>query len=357
MLDVYSATISRESEFTVASTWGEGETKFFFSLTPEIVLNEIEKNSAFKCTGRVLTLNSMENRVYEVEIDLESPPKNPSERFIVVKFYRPGRWSKEQILEEHEFLSDLKANDIPVVPPLANEHGETLFKLSSAEIYFTLFPKMAGRIADEMQDEKLRTTARTIARLHNVGAMKQAKHRLRLDTDTYGISNMNYLLANNFIPDNFRDRYADIVQRICEISSPWFSKVSYQRIHGDCHLGNILEGREQLTLVDFDDMVQGPCVQDIWLIIPGRDEFAKQQMDEFISAYEIMRPFDRSSLRLIEPLRALRYVHFSAWIARRWQDPIFPKFFPHFGSEQYWQEQISDLHEQYDLISRQASLY
>ena len=297
----------------------------------------------------------MENRVYEIELDLETTPKNPSERFIIAKFYRPGRWSKAQILEEHEFLLDLKENDLPVVPPITDDNGETLFQLSNAEIYFTLFPKMAGRIADEMQDEKLRTTARTIARLHNVGSMKPAKHRLKLDTNTYGISNLDFLMNNDFLPKNLQDRYADIVQKICETTAPWFSKASYQRIHGDCHLGNILEGRDNLILVDFDDMVQGPCVQDVWLIIPGRDDFAKQQMEEFISAYEIMRPFDRSSLRLIEPLRALRYVHFSAWIARRWQDPIFPKFFPHFGSEQYWQEQIADLHEQYELISQQSS--
>ncbi len=337
-----------------ASTWGNEETKFFFSLTPEIVLNEIERNSSFRCTGRILPLNSMENRVYEIEIELDSPAKSPSDQFIVAKFYRPGRWSREQIAEEHEFLADLKDNELPVIPPLANKHGETLFKLSEAEIYFTIFPKMGGRIADEMQDEKLRTTARLIARLHNVGAMKESAHRLKLDTETYGLANLEYLTNHNFIPENFESRYQDIVKKICEASSPWFSQASYQRIHGDCHLGNILEGRESIVLVDFDDMVQGPCVQDLWLIIPGRDEYAKQQMEQFISAYELMRPFDRSSLKLIEPLRALRYVHFSAWIARRWQDPIFPKFFPHFGSERYWQEQIMDLHEQYELICQQA---
>ncbi len=182
--------------------------------------------------------------------------------------------------------------------------------------------------------------------MHNVGASRTAEHRIKLTPDTYGIANLKHLIDTNTIPKHLEDSYKQTVEAICKISEPRFAKTAVHRIHGDCHLGNLLYGRDGLFFVDFDDMVTGPAVQDVWLVIPSRDDFAKRQIETMVDAYQTMRPFDRSSLSLIEPLRALRFVHFSAWISRRWQDPAFPKAFPQFGTERYWQEQIQDLKEQ-----------
>jgi Ser/Thr protein kinase RdoA (MazF antagonist) len=323
------------------------ETKFFFELTPERILDAVEEIGV-RCTGRCLQLNSMENRVYEVEIELDAAPVSPAERFRIVKFYRPGRWSKEQIGEEHRFLLDLKRAEIPVVAPLEFPDGSTLRRVGELEIYYAIFPKVGGRSPDELDGEQLMWLGRLLARIHTVGAQQEATQRLRLNPATYGIDNLKYLIDSGVVPRESQAAYRGVVERLCTLVEPWFHEVKTQRIHGDCHLGNILWGREGPFFVDFDDMVVGPCVQDVWLIVPGRDE---QQLQSLLSGYELMRPFDRNSLRLIEPLRALRFVHFSAWIARRWHDPAFQRVFPNFGSGGYWGEQLADLNEQLSIIS------
>ncbi len=323
------------------------ETKFFFELTPERILDAVE-TLGVRCTGRCLQLNSMENRVYEVEIELDREPESPAERFRVVKFYRPGRWTVEQIGEEHRFLLDLKAADIPVVAPLEFPDGSTVKRVGELEIYFAIFPKVGGRSPDELGDDQLLWLGRLMARIHTIGAQREAPHRLRLNPATYGIDNLKYLLDSGVVPPETKAAYRSVVERICTLVEPWFGEVKTQRIHGDCHLGNILWGRDGPFFVDFDDMVVGPCIQDLWLIVPGREE---RQLQTLVSGYELMRPFDRNSLRLIEPLRALRFVHFTAWIARRWHDPAFQRVFPNFGSGGYWGEQLSDLNDQFSIIS------
>jgi Ser/Thr protein kinase RdoA (MazF antagonist) len=327
------------------------ETKFFYELTPEKILEAVE-TTGLRCTGRCLTLNSMENRVYEVEIELENPTevKSPSEHFRVVKFYRPGRWTKEQILDEHQFLLDLKAQDIPVVAPLVFPHGSTLNLLPDMQIYFAAFPKMGGRITDELDDEQLLRMGRLLARLHNIGATKKAEHRLSMTPQTYGRDNLKFLLDINVIPSTIKDKFTDCINRICDLSESVFKGQNLQRIHGDCHLGNILWGSSGPFLVDFDDMVMGPTIQDLWLIIPGRDDYAKQKLTSLIEGYEMMRGFDWSSLKLIEPLRALRMIHFTSWIAKRWEDPAFKRNFSNFGEERYWQTLLYDLLEQCEVI-------
>jgi Ser/Thr protein kinase RdoA (MazF antagonist) len=193
--------------------------------------------------------------------------------------------------------------------------------------------------------------------MHNVGASRPAPHRIALTPETYGLANLRYLVGSNALPPELRTSYVATVESICSLTAPWFADAGQQRIHGDCHLGNLLSGRDGLFFVDFDDMVRGPAVQDLWLLVPGRDEEAQRQLQVMIAAYEMMRPFDRRSLRLIEALRALRFVHFSAWIARRWQDPAFPRAFPHFGSARYWGEQLADLREQLGLLQDAAGAY
>jgi Ser/Thr protein kinase RdoA (MazF antagonist) len=328
------------------SVWGDKETQFFYQLTPERILDAVESSTGLRCTGRAMALNSMENRVYEIEIELDEKPGNPSDRFLIAKFYRPGRWSEVQILEEHAYLDDLVENEIPAVAPRRFLDGRTLHKLPDVDIWYAVFPKIGGRSPDELDDEQLARVGRLLARLHNVGASKPSKHRIQLTPTTYGIANLKYLLDSDAVPLEIRGDYKTTVESICELSEPLFTKAECQRIHGDCHLGNLLSGREGLFWVDFDDMVRGPKVQDIWLLLPGRDEYAQRQLRILLAAYEEMGTFNRETLKLIEPLRALRFVHFSAWIARRWQDPAFPRAFPHFGSTRYWQEQLVDLREQ-----------
>lgn len=340
------------------STWGTEETKYFFSLTPERILDAVEA-SGIQCTGRCLTLNSMENRVYEVEIllDEDVQVRSPSDRFRIAKFYRPGRWSEAQLLQEHEFLQDLVEDEIPVVAPTPFQDGRTLHKLEDIEIWYTVFPKMGGRNPDEFTDPQLEQVGRLLARMHNVGAAKQAPDRVRIHPDTYGRQSLAYLLDNQSVPVHLESQYKDTVEQICDITTPWFDQAEVQRVHGDCHMGNLLWGRQGPFWVDFDDMVRGPCVQDIWLVCPGRDEWAIRQRNTLLNAYEQMRPFDDSTLRLIEPLRALRFIHFHAWIGKRWQDPAFPRAFPQYGTPKYWQEELHALQEQLQLIKQTASSY
>lgn len=340
------------SQYGVAMTdfaWGNEETKYFYKLTPEKVLDAVE-SSGLCCTGRCMALNSMENRVYEVEIETDGLVKTPSEKFRVVKFYRPGRWSLEQILEEHAFLLELLENEIPVVAPLKFDDGKTLHKDEATGIWYALFKKVGGRSPDEFSDDQLERIGRLLARIHNVGASSKALHRLEMNPKTFGLGALSYLLENNKIPAAFMDRYKNAVQKICEISTPWFSETGFQRVHGDCHLGNLLWNAAGPFFLDFDDMVRGPCVQDLWLIVSGRDAESKEKFEVLLSSYEQMREFDRRTLRLIEPLRALRFVHFNAWKAKRWDDPSFPRAFPYFGTEKYWSEQTVDIEEQLELI-------
>jgi len=329
------------------------QSKYFYELTPDRILNAFESSTGLRCTGRILGLNSMENRVYEIEVEMDDAPKNPSDRFRVAKFYRPGRWTKDQILEEHEFLLDLVGAEIPVIAPQPFSDGQTLHLLPDTEIFYTVFPKCGGRSPDELSAAQMEQVGRLLARMHNVGAIKTAAHRVKLNPTTYGIDTLRYLLDQKYIPQELAARYQQVVESICQISEPMFARASTQRIHGDCHFGNLIAGATGFFWVDFDDMVVGPPVQDVWLLVPGRDAEGQQQLERLITGYEMMRDFDRTTLRMIEPLRALRFVMFSSWIARRWADPAFPRSFPHFGSQRYWHEQLQDLEEQLQLITAQ----
>jgi Ser/Thr protein kinase RdoA (MazF antagonist) len=294
----------------------------------------------------------MENRVYEVEIEVdEAAVKSPSERFRIIKFYRPGRWTRAQIQEEHQFLLDLKAADIPSIVPLAGVKGATLQQVPELDIFFAVFLKQGGRHPDELTGDQYDRVGKLLARIHNIGASRPAKHRIHLTPSSYGDQSLGFLLDVEIIPRELQQAYEEVVHRICDWAEPRFEATSLQRIHGDCHLGNLIWADEGPAWVDFDDMVVGPCVQDLWLMTAGRDEEAREQREQLITGYESMREFDWDSLALIEPLRALRYVHFSAWIAKRWKDPSFPAKFTEFGTHRYWQEQLFDLQEIQKLLT------
>lgn len=331
--------------------WGSEETKYFFELTPEKILDSVER-SGLRCTGRCLTLNSMENRVYEVEIEWESdtPPKTPAEKFRIVKFYRPGRWTETQILEEHSFLKDLVDAEIPAVAPLTFSDGRTLHKMPDLDIWYSVFPKVGGRNPDELTLDQAEQVGRLLGRMHVVGKTKPAPHRVKLDPETYGKQNLEFLISSKMIPQDYLARYQGLVEEVCHLSQPLFKAAEPQRIHGDCHLGNLLWSSQGAFFVDFDDMVTGPCIQDFWLLIPGRLEENRELFNKLITGYEQFTEFNDAEVRLVEPLRALRFIHFSAWIAKRWEDPFFKRVFTQFGTAQYWQGQISDLNDQLEII-------
>ncbi len=331
------------------SAWGGAETRYFYELTPDRILDAVEA-AGLRCTGRCFALNSMENRVYQVEVERGEADGEVSTSHLIVKFYRPGRWSREQILDEHRFLFDLAGYEIPVVAPLELESGGTVAVAEDLGIFYSLFPRVGGRAPSELDDETTLRLGRLLGRLHNVGASDPAPSRLRLDCESYGLANLDFLLESTSIPESMRDRYAMLADSICETARPWFDAASYQRIHGDCHLGNVLLSEQGLCLVDFDDMLNGPCVQDFWLLLPGKDAAAQARLRLLLEGYEQFRSFDYSSLRLIEALRALRYIHFCAWIARRWEDPSFKRVFPDFDSERYWYEQTAALQEQAGVL-------
>ncbi len=307
----------------------------FNELTPEKVIHSVE-SAGHEPTGRVAILNSYENRVYRIELENGDS--------LVGKYYRPGRWSNETILEEHQFLKELADEEIPTVVPLTLRNGSTIDEING--IRFSLFPRVLGRSPQEMDAEMLKIVGHLIARIHNVGARSRAMHRISLTPATYGRQNLEYLLENNHIPEEAARLYELVVRGLLERIEPMFEGVALQRIHGDCHFGNLIETRQGITFLDFDDMVMGPVVQDIWMLVPSIDALGLEQRKVLLAAYQEIRDFDATQLRLIEPLRALRFVHYSTWIARRFQDPTFQRMFSYFGTLQYWQNEINDMREQ-----------
>jgi Ser/Thr protein kinase RdoA (MazF antagonist) len=322
--------------------WGNAATQFFYDLNPDLILSTVDA-LGFSTTGRVMQLNSMENRVYEVEIDSNSD--NPSDHSKIIKFYRPGRWTLEQLQEEHDFMLDLHEAEIPVIAPIEFDK-KSLFTHSELGLHYTVFNKQGGRAPDEFNDEEIEQVGRLLARLHNVGSMRKAEYRLTLNPETYLQSNLAFLLDQKIIPAHTELAYKTTLEQIYTQINPLFKNIHYQRIHGDCHLGNILRRSDTFHLIDFDDFVMGPCVQDLWLLLPGRDEYADNLRNIMLEAYETMRDFNNEELRLIEPLRALRMINYSAWIAKRFSDPAFKNAFPYFDSPTYWEGHLNDLREQ-----------
>ena len=335
--------------------WGDSQTQFFYDLTPDTILSAVEAVGV-KTTGRCIALNSMENRVFEIEIEIEEyKVKSESDRSLIVKFYRPGRWSKEQLLDEQMFMSDLLEAEVPVVAPL-KFNGESLFKMPNLEIYYTLFPKKGGRVPEEMNEEQLQIMGRMLARLHNVGSSRQSLNRIKITPESFGTSNMSFLADNKFLPAHQLQAFNDITSQLVDEMNPLFSGLQTHRIHGDCHLGNIIwRESEGPFFIDFDDMLVGPAVQDIWLVVPGNDDYAAKDRLTLLEAYDSMRDFDYNSLKLVEPLRALRYIHFAAWIAKRWDDQAFKTAFPQFENGHYFDILLNDLRHQVQKILEQKN--
>ncbi len=317
----------------------ENLTEFFYALTPERVLDAVELEGQ-RCTGRFIVLNSYENRVYQLELEDGS--------FVVAKFYRPGRWDDEAILDEHRFLLDLQEREILVTPPRLLKGGATLGEVEG--IRYSVCDRVGGRAPEEMDDEQLRGFGRSLARIHAVGRLREADARIDLDPDILLADNLDTLLDHDLLPDSVASAYEDAVWELHERSTPLFDEVEFQRIHGDCHLGNLLRTPVGLVFLDFDDMAMGPVVQDLWLMIGSRDAWGERRRDLILEGYELMVPFERWTLALVEPLRAMRMVHYTAWLARRWEDPAFKLGFPDFGTEAWWNRALRDLLEQLERL-------
>jgi Ser/Thr protein kinase RdoA (MazF antagonist) len=315
----------------------------FLQILPEVIFDAAEKLGG-RCTGRFYALNAMENRVYDIEME-EGP-------HVVIKFYRPGRWSRATIQAEHDFLKILENSEIPVVCPFTDDKGESIFEING--VMFTIFPKRPGRLEPELSTNQLTCLGRFMARLHNAGAAVKGAPRLRLDPQTYGRDPLKFLKDGNFVPMQLASRYETIVTAICDAIASRFEDVEYILLHGDCHCGNILWDRDAPYFVDFDDMLYAPPVQDIWMLTGGDDDYGKERRQILLEAYEEFRTFDMTTMKLIEPLRALRMIHFSAWIARRWEDGAFKMAFPAFGTERYWEEQIEALALQLEDVQSDA---
>jgi Ser/Thr protein kinase RdoA (MazF antagonist) len=309
----------------------------YASLTPDLVLDAVE-SLGYLSDARILALNSYENRVYQVGIEEETP--------LIAKFYRPGRWSDAAIREEHAFSAELADCEIPVVAPLVRD-GETLFE--HAGFRFALFPRRGGRAPEPGNLEQLYRLGQLLGRLHGVGATKPFLHRETLCVQTFGHASLATLLEGGHIPRSLLPAYSSVARDLLKRLDELFARVNYTpiRLHGDCHPGNLLCRDDSFHIVDLDDCRTGPALQDLWMMIGGGERHERlSQLAELIEGYQEFHDFDSRELPLLEGLRSLRLLHYSAWLARRWDDPAFPMSFPWFGTERYWGEQVLVLREQ-----------
>jgi len=313
----------------------------FNRLTPELILAQVESALGLACTNLCRPYNSYINRVYELE--------DKAGNGMVVKFYRPGRWSRQALEDEHNFLLELAAEEIPVIAPLALHQGGTLGQYEN--MFFAVYPRKGGRCVDEFTDDQWLAIGRLLGRTHMVGAKNIARGRTRMHPAVTTAAQVEYIRTSGLIPEDLIDPYTRITARIITEIEPLFAAGESIRIHGDCHTGNLIyRPGESFFLIDFDDMVQGPPVQDFWMLLPGPLEDAFVEVDLLLEGYETFRRFDRASLRLIEPLRAMRYIHYSAWCAHQVISDGATSVIPDFGSRPYWQTEIDDLVDQLDRI-------
>ncbi|WP_416053927.1 serine/threonine protein kinase [Marinibactrum halimedae] len=313
------------------------DTHPYSALTPDCVLDAVE-SVGYLTDARILALNSYENRVYQVGIEDDNP--------VITKFYRPERWSDDQILEEHRFGEELSELEVPVVCATANEAGETLHRFD--QFRFSVFRRYGGHAPELDNFDHLLVLGRLIGRLHSVGQRTTFTHRPTLDVESFAITSREYLLTQDFIPSSLREAYESLSQHLIEKMLPVFAQVDYQniRLHGDCHPGNILWRDDSAHFVDLDDARNGPAVQDLWMLMSGDRAQQTAQLGEILEGYHQFCNFNPAELRLIEPLRTLRIMHYAAWLARRWDDPAFQRNFTWFNTERYWAEHILELREQ-----------
>ncbi|PIE43890.1 MAG: serine/threonine protein kinase [Gammaproteobacteria bacterium] len=314
------------------------------ALTPDAVLNAVE-SIGLLTDARILALNSYENRVYQIGIEEDAP--------VITKFYRPQRWTREQILEEHQFVLELEALEIPVVAPMTI-NGNTLFDYQG--FMFSVYPRRGGRTPELEDLDNLFAIGRYIGRMHACGAVRPFIYRPTMNVVDEATASSRYLLANDFIPKDLRPAYEttsdDLIERMQQSLAPHKNLLNI-RLHGDCHASNILWRDECHYFVDFDDCKTGPAIQDLWLLLWGERPTRIRLIAELLEGYREFHDFNPVELQLIETLRTLRIMNYSAWLAKRWSDPAFPRHFPWFNTERYWSEHILQLREQQSAMQEE----
>ncbi len=309
----------------------------FHRLTPDFIMDAVEY-LGFRCDCRILALNSYENRVYQVGVEAGRP--------LIAKFYRPSRWNDRQIIEEHDLTHELASHELPVVAPWRNPAGESLFHYHNFR--FALYPQQGGHAPEFDNLDNLLILGRMLGRMHRIGAIRPFVHRPVLDSASFGRESVA-LIRERFIPHEYRESYVALTDQLLERIEQILTAagpVVCIRVHGDCHSGNILWRDDAPHFVDFDDSRMAPAVQDIWMMLSGDRARKTVQLDALLEGYRGFFVFDPRELQLIEPLRSLRMLHYSAWLARRWDDPAFPAAFPWFNTVHYWGEHILELREQ-----------
>lgn len=319
----------------------DAQSLAYATLQPEQIYAALE-TVGIRCDGRLLALNSYENRVYQLGIEDAAP--------VVVKFYRPGRWSDAAILEEHDFALELAAAELPVVAPL-EIIGQTLH--TAGPFRFAVFPCRGGRPPELDDFDLLRQLGRFVARIHLIGAIRPFAARPAMDIGSYGTASRDYLLDNEVIPDELRPAYRSVADLVLEGIRACYGRagnIAELRIHADFHPGNVLVSAGQIHIVDLDDTRHGPAVQDLWMFLSGDRIEQEPQLAALLEGYEEFRRFDARELLIVEALRSLRIMHYAAWLARRWDDPAFKVAFPWFASRRYWDEHVLQLREQVALM-------
>lgn len=313
----------------------------FDRLTPDFIGSAVE-SLGHLTDGRLLALNSYENRVYQVGIEGDVP--------LIAKFYRPGRWSRAAIEEEHDFALELAAAEVPVVAPL-QQGGRSLFTYEGFE--FALYPRQGGRWPELGTEEEREQMGRFLGRIHLVGRRRRFMHRPQLGIDAWAVASRRYLLEQRCIPSHLIPAYESITaELIAHMRVIWQDHEGgvTLRLHGDCHPGNVLWLEKGPHFVDLDDCLTGPAIQDVWMLLSGTRDEQTKQLDDLLRGYGQFMDFDYRELALIETLRTLRQMHYAAWLARRWTDPAFPRAFPWFGDNKYWERHVLDLREQLSAL-------
>jgi len=323
----------------------------FANLSPDLIVDAVE-SAGFPSDGRILALGSYENRVFQVGVEDAAP--------VVVKFYRPGRWSDAAIAEEHAFARELAAAEIPVVAPLelavGGELGDGPVPVFGG-FRFAVYPRRGGQWPELGTADDRAWIGRFLGRIHAVGAVRRFEHRARLSPEAMGREAVAFLLDGEFVADYIEHRYEQVTSELLEAVEARFAQVGavrYLRIHGDCHRNNVLWTDAGPHFVDLDDCMMGPAIQDLWMLLAGRPDEMRAQLGEILEGYAQFAAFDPVEAMLIEPLRALRMVHYAAWLARRWHDPAFPRAFPWFGEARYWERHVAELEEQLGALASEA---
>ncbi len=317
----------------------------YAGLKPDTILDAME-SIGFIPDGRILALNSYENRVYQLGVENRQP--------LVAKFYRPGRWSSDCIREEHQFALALASEEIPVVAPWVSAESESLHQYQGFR--FSLFPRQGGRWPELEDAGHLAWVGRYLGRIHRLGAASDFRHRPSIQPQQDATISSRFLLDNEFLPLELEQRYEQLSQTLQQAIAASFDDTDFRwiKLHGDCHPGNLLWTDNGPHFVDLDDCRMGPAIQDLWMLLSGDSSEMSWQMNNLLEGYELFMDLDPAQLRLVEPLRTLRIIRYAAWLAERWHDPAFPQAFPWFNSHQYWQQHLTLLEQQLNEMERAA---